>query len=117
MKKYRVNVNGVAYEVEVEELTDAAAVSAAPASAPAPAPKAEPASSGKGELIAAPMPGNILNIFVKAGDEVKAGQVLMILEAMKMENEIMCPKDGRVVSVKVDKGAVVESGTPLCEIE
>lgn len=114
MKKYRVNVNGTAYEVEIEELTGAAA--AAPAAAPAPAPAAAPAAPAGGEAINAPMPGNILAVNVKAGDAVKKGQVLMVLEAMKMENEIMCPRDGKVVSVAVTKGATVESGTALCVI-
>ncbi len=114
MKKYRVNVNGTAYEVEIEELTGAAA--AAPAAAPAPAPAAAPAAPAGGEAINAPMPGNILAVNVKAGDAVKKGQVLMVLEAMKMENEIMCPRDGKVVSVAVTKGATVESGAALCVI-
>lgn len=108
MKKYRVNVNGTAYEVEIEELTGAAAA--------APAPAAAPAAPAGGEAINAPMPGNILAVNVKAGDAVKKGQVLMVLEAMKMENEIMCPRDGKVVSVAVTKGATVESGAALCVI-
>ena len=115
MKKYRVNVNGTAYEVELEEVTGAAA--AAPAAAtPAAAPAAPAAAPAGGEQITAPMPGNILSVNVAAGDAVKKGQVLMILEAMKMENEIMCPCDGKVVSVSVSKGATVESGTLLCVI-
>ena len=115
MKKYRVNVNGTAYEVEIEEMTSAPAaapVAAAPA-APAAAPVSAPAG---GEKITSPMPGNILSVNVAAGDAVKKGDVLMILEAMKMENEIMCPCDGKVVSVSVSKGATVESGTLLCVI-
>lgn len=63
------------------------------------------------------MPGTILSVNVAAGDSVKRGQVLMILEAMKMENEIMCPRDGRIVSVSTSKGATVESGTVLCVIQ
>ena len=109
MKKYRVNVNGTAYEVEIEEMT--AAPAAAPA-APAVAPAA-PAAAG-GETVTAPMPGNILAVNVAAGDSVKKGQVLMILEAMKMENEIMCPHDGKIASVSVTKGASIESGSVLC---
>ena len=109
MKKYRVNVNGTVYEVELEEITGAA-----PAAAPAaPAPAAAPAG---GEKIAAPMPGTILSVNVAAGDAVKKGQVLMILEAMKMENEIMAPCDGTVTSVAAVKGAAVESGALLCTI-
>lgn len=110
MKKYRVNVNGTVYEVELEEMT---AAPAAPAAAPA-APAAAPAAGG--EKVTSPMPGTILSVNVAAGDAVKRGQVLMILEAMKMENEIMCPCDGTVTSVSVTKGAAVESGTLLCTI-
>ena len=112
MKKYRVTVNGTAYEIELEELTGAAP--AAAAAAPAPAPAAAPAG---GEQVTSPMPGTILSINVAAGDTVKRGQVLMILEAMKMENEIMCPCDGKVASVNTSKGSSVESGTLLCVIQ
>ena len=105
MKKYRVTVNGTAYEIELEELTGAA---------PAPAPAAAPAG---GEQVTSPMPGTILSINVAAGDTVKRGQVLMVLEAMKMENEIMCPCDGKVASVNTSKGSSVESGTLLCVIQ
>ena len=108
MKKYRVNVNGTVYEVELEEMTGA------PAAAPAPSAAAAPAAGG--EKVTSPMPGTILSVNVAAGDAVKRGQVLMILEAMKMENEIMCPCDGTVASVTVAKGAAVESGTLLCTI-
>ena len=113
MKKYRVNVNGTAYEVEIEEM--AGAPVAAPVAAPAAAPA--PAASGAGESINAPMPGNILSFNVAAGDTVKKGQVLMVLEAMKMENEIMAPRDGKVTAVAVAKGAAVESGALLCTIQ
>ena len=112
MKKYRVNVNGTVYEVELEEMTGAPA--AAPVAAPAPAAAAAPAAGG--EKVTSPMPGTILSVNVAVGDAVKRGQVLMILEAMKMENEIMCPCDGTVASVSVTKGAAVESGTLLCTI-
>ena len=110
MKKYKVNVNGTAYEVEIEEITGAAV----PAATPAPA--AAPAAPADGESINSPMPGNILDVRVSVGQNVKKGDVLMILEAMKMENEIMCPCDGKVTSVAVTKGATVESGTLLCVI-
>lgn len=113
MKKYRVNVNGTVYEVELEEMTGAPAAPAAPSAAPA-APAAAPAAGG--EKVTSPMPGTILSVNVAAGDAVKRGQVLMILEAMKMENEIMCPCDGTVTSVSVTKGTAVESGTLLCTI-
>ena len=112
MKKYRVNVNGTVYEVELEEMTGAPA--AAPVAAPAPSAAAAPAAGG--EKVTSPMPGTILSVNVAAGDAVKRGQVLMILEAMRMENEIMCPCDGTVASVSVTKGAAVESGTLLCTI-
>ena len=115
MKKYRVNVNGTAYEVEIEEMTGAPA--AAPVAAPAAAPAPTPAAGGAGESINAHMPGNILAVNVVAGDTVKKGQVLMVLEAMKMENEIMAPRDGKVTAVAVAKGAAVESGALLCTIQ
>ena len=116
MKKYRVTVNGTVYEIELEEMTGAAPVSA-PAAAPAPAPAPAAAAPAGGEQVTSPMPGNILAVNVAAGDSVKRGQVLMVLEAMKMENEIMCPCDGKVVSVNTSKGATVESGTLLCVIQ
>ena len=118
MKKYRVNVNGTVYEVELEEITGAAAAPAAapaPVAAPAPAPVA--AAPAGGEKVCAPMPGNILSVNVAAGDTVKRGQVLLILEAMKMENEIMSPCDGKVASVNTSKGATVETGALLCVIQ
>ena len=108
MKKYRVNVNGTVYEVELEEITGAA-----PAAAPAPVAAASPAG---GEKVCAPMPGTILSVNVSNGSAVKKGDVLMILEAMKMENEIMAPCDGTVTSVAAAKGAAVESGALLCTI-
>ena len=111
MKKYKVNVNGTAYEVEIEEMTGA------PAAAPVAAAPAAPAASGAGESITSPMPGNILAVNVAAGDMVKKGQVLMVLEAMKMENEILAPHDGKVTAVAVTKGAAVESGALLCTIQ
>ena len=111
MKKYKVNVNGTVYEVEIEEMTGA------PAAAPVAAAPAAPAAAGAGEKITSPMPGNILSVNVAAGDTVKKGQVLMILEAMKMENEIMAPCDGKVTAVAVAKGAAVESGALLCTIQ
>ncbi|MCI9113168.1 biotin/lipoyl-containing protein [Oscillibacter sp.] len=112
MKKYRVTVNGTAYEIELEELTGAAPAPAA--AAPAPAPAAAPAG---GEQVTSPMPGTILDVKVSQGASVKKGDVLMILEAMKMENEIMCPCDGKVASINAAKGAAVESGTLLCVIQ
>ena len=112
MKKYRVTVNGTAYEIQLEELTGAAPVSA-PAAAPAPAPAPAAAAPAGGEQVTSPMPGTILSINVTQGAAVKKGDVLMILEAMKMENEILAPKDGTVAQVVVQKGSHVETGSPL----
>ena len=109
MKKYKVNVNGTLYEVEIEEMTGAPAAAAVTPAAPVAAPAG-------GESITSPMPGNILDVRISVGQSVKKGDILMILEAMKMENEIMCPCDGKVTSVSVAKGATVESGTLLCTI-
>lgn len=113
MKKYNVNVNGTNYEVVIEEVNGAEIAAAAPAAAPAPTPVAAPAG---GETVNAPMPGNILAVNVTAGQAVKKGDVLLVLEAMKMENEIMSPVDGTVTSVAVTKGATVETGAVLCVI-
>ncbi len=118
MKKYVVNVNGTKYEITIESIdgAQAAAATAAPASTAAPAAAAAPAASGNGEQVSAPMPGTILDVKVANGDAVKKGQVLVILEAMKMENEIMAPCDGVVTSV-IAKGTSVETGTALCTIQ
>ena len=114
MKKYRVNVNGSLYEIEVEDM-DASAVSAAPA-APA-APKAPVAAApAAGAQVKAPMPGNILDVKVQAGQTVKKGDVLVILEAMKMENEIQAPCDGKITGMNVRKGDTVETQALICTI-
>lgn len=119
MKYYNITVNGVAYSVSVEETAAGAApVAAAPVAAPAApaapkAPAAAPAGAAGAVAVKAPMPGNILDVKVKAGDSVKAGDVLAILEAMKMENEIVAPQDGTVASVNVNKGDTVNSGDTL----
>ena len=117
MKYYNITVNGVAYSVSVEETAAGAApVAAAPVAAPV-APKAAPAAAPKAAAgavtVKAPMPGNILDVKVAAGASVKAGDVLVILEAMKMENEIVAPQDGTVASVNVHKGDTVNSGDVL----
>ncbi|MBQ7986430.1 MAG: biotin/lipoyl-binding protein [Clostridia bacterium] len=113
MKKYRVNVNGTNYEIEIELMSETEAKAA-----PAPvAQAAAPVASGEGEAVASPMPGTILDIKVNVGDSVKKGQVLMILEAMKMENEIMAGVDGVVTSIGVTKGASVQTGDALCTIK
>ena len=120
MKYYNITVNGVAYSVSVEETAAGAApVAAAPAApkapaAPAAAPKAAaPAAAAGAVTVKAPMPGNILDVKVAAGASVKAGDVLVILEAMKMENEIVAPQDGTVASINVNKGDTVNSGDVL----
>lgn len=117
MKKYRVTVNGTAYEIQLEELTGAAPAPAAAPAAPAAAPAPAAAAPAGGEQVTSPMPGTILDIKVSQGAAVKEGDVLMILEAMKMENEIMCPRSGTVASINTSKGASVESGTLLCVIQ
>ncbi|MDY2792968.1 MAG: biotin/lipoyl-containing protein [Eubacteriales bacterium] len=116
MKMYKVNVNGNLYEITLE-VVDAAEVKTAPkAAAPAAAPAA-PVAVGEGQKITAPMPGTILKVNVQNGQAVKKGQVLLVLEAMKMENEIMAPADGTVTSVTVTKGASVTSGAVLCTLK
>lgn len=121
MKNYRITVNGVAYDVAVEEMGEGAATSApAPAAAPKPAaPKAAPAAAaGAGAIkINSPMPGNILSVKASAGQAVKKGDVLMILEAMKMENEICAPQDGTIASVQAAAGDSVESGDVLVTMD
>ena len=117
MKAYKVTVNGTAYEITLEAI-DAADVKAAPAATPAaPAAPVAPvaAAPAGGESVTAPMPGNIIDIKVANGASVKKGDVIIILEAMKMENEIMAPCDG-TVNVVVTKGAAVETGAVLCTI-
>jgi len=128
MKKFNITVNGTSYEVDVEEVGGvvSAPVSrpaqaqkvAAPIAAPVIAPKAASVApvTGDGEVVASPMPGTILDIKVNVGDSVASGTVLVILEAMKMENEIMAPVAGTVKSISVTKGASVNSGDVLVVI-
>ena len=113
MKYYNITVNGVAYSVSVEETAAGAAPVAAPAAPAAPKAPAAPAAAPGAVTVKAPMPGNILDVKVAAGASVKAGDVLVILEAMKMENEIVAPQDGTVASVNVNKGDTVNSGDVL----
>ena len=119
MKRYTITVNGNAYDVTVDEADGASApvvTSAAPkASAPKAAPKAAAPAAG-GTPIAAPMPGTIVEVKVKAGDKVTNGTVVAVLEAMKMENDIVCDKDGVVAAVCVNKGDSVETGTAVVTI-
>lgn len=126
--KYKITLNDKTYEVEVErgvaQIVDeydfvpaaapapAAAAPAAPAAAAAPA----PAAAAAGEKVASPMPGTILNVLVKQGDTVKEGQNLMVLEAMKMENEVLAPVSGTVVQLCVAKGSSVNTGDLLAVI-
>lgn len=123
MKNYTITVNGTPYNVTVEEGAGApvaaapvaapvAAPAPAPAAAPAPAPAAAPAAQGTAGSVKveAPMPGTILDVKVSVGDSVSSGSVLCILEAMKMENEIVAPQDGTVASVNVSKSDSVEAG-------
>ena len=129
MKRLTITVNGVPYDVQVEEANGstpvatapkaapAAPVAAAPAAATKAAPEASAAPAADAEVISAPMPGNILDIKVKAGDQIKKGDVLLILEAMKMENEIMAPHDAVVAGVHVNKGDSVESGKALVSLK
>jgi len=129
MKKYVIKLNGKVYEVEMEEVTGGTTSNTF-----AEAPKAAPVNSAPqnvaekttapvnvvpptgGETMQAPMPGNILDIPVKVGDQVKKGQVVIILEAMKMENEIVSPVNGTVLSISVSKGQTVNAGDVLIQI-
>jgi len=126
MKNYRITVNGTSYDVSVEELSGGAApvaapVAAAPVAAPAAAPAAPaapaPAAGGAGSIkVSSPMPGKILAVKANVGDSVKKGQVILILEAMKMENEVVAPEDGTIASIDVTVGASVESGDTLATL-
>ena len=119
MKKFNVTVNGNKYEVEVEEIggsvTSVAPVAPVAAPVPAPAPVAAPKATGTAGSVKveAPMPGTVLKVNVKVGDSVKQGDTVLVLEAMKMENEIAAPSDGVVASINVSQGATVETGDVL----
>ncbi len=119
MKRYNITVNGKSYDVAVEEIgagAPAAPVVAAPVAA-APAAPAAPAVNVAGTEVAAPMPGTILDIKVKVGDTVENGAAIMVLEAMKMENDVNAPCAGKVVAINVTKGSAVETGTVLAVIQ
>ena len=128
--KYKVTLNNKTYEIEVENGSAmllkeyeaiapaapapvAAPVAAAPAAAPAPAPAPAAVATAAGEQVTSPMPGNILRVEVTQGQAVKKGQILVVLEAMKMENEIVAPRDGTVAQIVTPKGSVVDTGAVL----
>ncbi len=117
MKRYNITVNGNAYDVTVEEV---AADAAAPAAAPAPAaPKATPkaAAGAQGNVkISAPMPGTIVEVKAKVGDKVSNGTVIAVLEAMKMENDIVADRDGVIASIAVNKGDSVSTGSVIATL-
>ena len=123
MKNYTITVNGNVYDVTVEEGTGSAAPAAAPKAAPA-APKAAPAApkaaapagAAGSVTVAAPMPGTILGVKANPGQAVKKGDVIVILEAMKMENEIVAPQDGTIASINVATGDSVEAGATLATL-
>ena len=122
MKNYRITVNGTAYDVAVEEVGAGAAPAAAPVAAPvaapaAPAPAPAAASGAAGSIVvAAPMPGKIINVKANVGQSVKKGEVILLLEAMKMENEVVAPEDGTVASINVSAGDTVEGGYTLATL-
>ena len=136
MKNYRITVNGTAYDVAVEELgagaVASAPVAAAPVAAPvaapapaapvaapaaAPAPAAPKASGSEGGVkVNSPMPGKILSVKASVGKSVSKGDVIMVLEAMKMENEIVAPESGTVASINVNEGDSVEAGAVLASL-
>ena len=128
--KYQVTLNGKSYEVEVEKgeaeilsvseatvVSAAAPAAAAPAPAVAAAPTAAPTAPAGGEPVNAPMPGAVLDIKVKIGETVKKDQVLLILEAMKMENEIVAPRDGVISGIVAEKGSSIAAGTVLMYLQ
>lgn len=126
MRRFNITVNGQNYDVAVEELgasaTPVAAPATAPAPAPAPAPAAAPAPApapapvGEGTKVTCPMPGTIVDTKVSVGQAVKTGDVVVVLEAMKMENDIVAPCDGTVTSLVAKKGDTVNSGDVLATI-
>ena len=134
LKKYRISVDGKSYEVEVEDVASGtssavrtapavSAVPAAPQEAPAVTSAPEPAASpvkpvsspadAKGEILRAPMPGTILSVTAAVGQSVKRGEILLVLEAMKMENEIVAHIDGTISGIYVQKGSTVNAGDTL----
>ncbi len=130
MKNYTITVNGTVYDVAVEEKmggasAPAASAPSAPAAAPAapapaaPAPKPAPAAGGSAGSVkvTSPMPGKILSVKSSVGADVKKGDVILLLEAMKMENEVVAPQDGKIASINVNSGDMVESGDVLATMD
>lgn len=135
LRKFKINIDGQEYLVEMEEIGGQPAASAQPVqqtptqpvqeAAPAPAPAVEEsapagpesAAQASGEAMEAPMPGTILEVFVEIGQEVKENEKLLILEAMKMENEIVSSKNGKVTGIFVNKGDSIDAGTPLITVD
>ena len=117
MKKYNITVNGNTYEVLVEEADASTPVAyTAPTAAPVAAPKAAAPVAGGAVKVTSPMPGTILNVKVSVGQSVKKGDVICVLEAMKMENDIPAPQDGVIASINVQKGASVNAGDVLASL-
>lgn len=118
MKRFNITVNGKTYDVSVEEAGGAASAAPAPVqAAPAAAPVSAPApAAGNGTPVKAPMPGNILDVKVSVGDTVSVGQVLVVLEALKMENDIVANAAGKITSLTVKKGDTVNSDDVIATI-
>lgn len=130
MKKYKITVNGKTYEVEVEEIggqtpptqttTTTPVAPEIPQPKPQPKPQPQPKNPGTAagkQKITSPMPGTIISIKTKPGDKVQKGNIIMILEAMKMENEIIAPEDGVITSIDTSEGASVNTGDILATLE
>lgn len=122
MRRFVINVNGNSYEVEVDELepgekSEKITLQKTTKTISEPVIEDKPEPVGEGEIVEAPMPGSIFKVNVSKGDNVKAGDLLMILEAMKMENEILAPKDGKVIDIPVSEGVAVDTGDKLIIIQ
>lgn len=122
MRRFQIRVNGKAFDVEVEELRASAPQQSVSAPAPAPSPAAPakpqpPATPLSGEVIVTPLPGNVLRVLKKAGEPVKAGDAVIIIEAMKMENEIVAPRDGVISGISAQTGTSVQTGEALFSLQ